>query len=634
MNRSVVISPKMLLAPRFLALVILSLISVCLLSQMAFCCGIYGDPLIRLSIIGPDGEGGIVHIWLKEETRGTNTHGLVGLVEKEITGLHDTDWRGIVYYPVVESRTYDNSTGISTTMYRYDWITTSVHNGQHQLRARVSYSYADEPQYILHQTDYIYKDVNILNLAITSVNPEGVVTWTGEESSVPVTVGLEDNDTSDPMDISVVFYDTVDKNRVGSVSLHGVTGGSHTLNWDGNGGAAAPGTYTYEVYVSQLDVNSRGEGVGDGAAYRSSFLSIMRANDDGGNPIYDAEYYGYDDKGTPEEDDDDYIYLIRYYQLRDNGNLDASEGEMWFYDPDLEKINTWNISSLECITHEANDGLHASAVGIQHALKVPVPVTMMDEGGTYRFVLHVKDDHAAYYRDHRARWAYNLNSTKFKPQAHLYDYLGVGADSTGLQYMNRHMWKDPEHKVEGYAARAMGSAANADVLKYMPKDSVWYCLGHGSPGGGAIMINGWMSAEEGTARPANVLCEQSMNKCLIAVFHSCWSSLTETDLGWGNLLQTANNIGAQCALGFSESIGIEPAGNHELDNNLPHAWSNWFFESLCWGNNRDHTARSVSQAASYAAQRIRDDCPSEYDHKYGSWETRPANSSLKVVPAR
>ncbi|MCL6630773.1 MAG: hypothetical protein K6U00_14360, partial [Armatimonadetes bacterium] len=82
-------------------------------------------------------------------------------------------------------------------------------------------------------------------------------------------------------------------------------------------------------------------------------MDILRASDNQNNPIFEAEDQGYE-KGDPEDpNDDNYIYLIRRYRLEDyvlmGESKDASEGEVWLYNPDLEKVGTWEISSLQCL---------------------------------------------------------------------------------------------------------------------------------------------------------------------------------------------------------------------------------------------------------------------------------------------
>lgn len=60
---------------------------------------------------------------------------------------------------------------------------------------------------------------------------------------------------------------------------------------------------------------------------------------------------------------------------------------MWLYNPDLESVGRWEISSLQCVNHDDQcDGLHAvyeEGHDTHHAVLVPVPVSMMDYAGMY-----------------------------------------------------------------------------------------------------------------------------------------------------------------------------------------------------------------------------------------------------------
>jgi len=189
------------------------------------------------------------------------------------------------------------------------------------------------------------------------------------------------------------------------------------FEWDGSiGGSvptayAEPGLYTYEVVATQLDSNGPDLQVQDSTCYRSSFLHLVRSQDEFLQPIYEVEFDHYDDKGTPEEEDDDFVYLVRYYSLVDEGNKNAGEGMLKLYDPDMQLVTSWNVMSLQDLA--ATNGLLAGTTAVEHRLLVPVLARMMDVGGTYRFVLHVVDDHAVDYRDHRLkRPAFDLNGRK------------------------------------------------------------------------------------------------------------------------------------------------------------------------------------------------------------------------------
>jgi len=265
------------------------------------------------------------------------------------------------------------------------------------------------------------------NLAITYCVPEGVAPWKGEEgTTVPITVNLEDNDPNDAMTLTLTLYATNADNRgpwtgVRTMIQENVTGTQYTFYWDGKNNSGAyvePWTYTFEVDITQTDINYNENPalqVADSTEYRSKYLDILRSRDAFNNPIYEAEYAGYDEGDPNDPNDDSYLYYIRFYDLKDTLDVDASEGELWLYDPDLEQIYTWDVASLECLieghtAHDHHDGLHANSTGIMHELLVPVPVSLMQYAGDYRFVLHIKDDHLDKYRDHRKRWARDLNA--------------------------------------------------------------------------------------------------------------------------------------------------------------------------------------------------------------------------------
>jgi hypothetical protein len=320
------------------------------------------------------------------------------------------------HIPCLESSSYDSGTGITTDIYRFDWDTTPSHNGNHILYAFGYFSIL--PTATVSTEDY--GGTTVTNLAITSCVPEGVAPWKGEEgTTVPIQVNIEDNDTSDPMTLTLTLYATNADNRgpwtgVRTMTANNVTGSSYTFYWDGkddNGAYVEPWTYTFEVDITQTDINYNENPalqVADDTEYRSRYLHILRSRDAFNNPIYEAEYAGYDEGDPNDPNDDSYLYYIRFYDLKDILDVDASEGELWLYDTTFNIIRTWDVASLECLAsgHSGGDGLDASSTGITHDLLVPVPIN----DDAFIFVLHIKDDHPYKYRDHRERWALNLNS--------------------------------------------------------------------------------------------------------------------------------------------------------------------------------------------------------------------------------
>jgi len=94
-----------------------------------------------------------------------------------------------------------------------------------------------------------------------------------------------------------------------------------SMTWDGtiDGGMpwmpsfAEKGVYAYDlmVRVQQIVPN-----LFDPDWKASRNMTIERAVDANGQQIFDAEYYGYDDKGTETIEDDDHLYFIRWYVLK------------------------------------------------------------------------------------------------------------------------------------------------------------------------------------------------------------------------------------------------------------------------------------------------------------------------------
>jgi len=64
---------------------------------------------------------------------------------------------------------------------------------------------------------------------------------------------------------------------------------------------------------------------------------------------------------------------------------------------------------LVCVVHGWNDGLGANPDGEVHGVIIPVPVSLMEKAGTYRFVLHFYDDYADSYRNHQVKVALEVN---------------------------------------------------------------------------------------------------------------------------------------------------------------------------------------------------------------------------------
>jgi hypothetical protein len=134
---------------------------------------------------------------------------------------------------------------------------------------------------------------------------------------------------------------------------------------------APAGLYTFDVEVIANPY--------DRDAVRSQALSV--------DSIIGRLYY--DDKGTEDESDDE-EFLVVEYVLKSDRN--ASSGEIWLYDPDLNRIGRWDIY-----------GLTASPTGIQHTIFIPISLSLFTKEGIYWIVLFFKDNHIDRYRNHKVK---------------------------------------------------------------------------------------------------------------------------------------------------------------------------------------------------------------------------------------
>ena len=160
-----------------------------------------------------------------------------------------------------------------------------------------------------------------------------------------------------------------------------------TWEWTRDGKLGAGSTAPHGIYLYRLSAYVYGSAPPDRDSNRSDFLHIEHARDQSGEPILEAEYWGYDEHGTPDDEtDDEHLYFVRWYLLKDTRY--ASRGEIWLFDPELQKVGTWNLAELPCVEHNNQpDGLAATAAGTQHGVLVHVPVNMMGEMGKSLFVV-------------------------------------------------------------------------------------------------------------------------------------------------------------------------------------------------------------------------------------------------------
>ena len=246
--------------------------------------------------------------------------------------------------------------------------------------------------------------INVQNLVVNSPDVGRVLRWDPEKGIADTSFSYNiECSQKKQVSVKVRIYD-MNRNLVYELTEQKICPGSYSFTWDGTvntgyyeyppdewSNIAPAGLYTFDVEVIANPY--------DRDAVRSQALTVVPG------PV---EYLGYDDGGTPDdESDDNHLYYLRWYALY--SGRDASYGEIWLYDPELDIVWSWIVPVLQCVVHENCDGLTANPNGETHGVIIPVPVSLMEKAGTYRFVLHFYDDYADSYRNHQVKVALEVN---------------------------------------------------------------------------------------------------------------------------------------------------------------------------------------------------------------------------------
>jgi len=236
------------------------------------------DP--EVTIVQPsDGTvGGTVEVHVEVKTR-CATLAALRLEAKEQTDVHPTDWVTITsrdpFVPdageVVSDERVD---GQRVVTYRFNWNTTFAHNFTHALRAVGTFS----PGEVSREAQV---EVGVKNLVILSVTPPDCFAVgpadpdTGQRDPAPpvISIAVDDNDLSQPMDLELTIRATPEPTTVvRTLSLLNRTGGEYSFQWDAkddNGADVPNGFYTFEVDVAQpADV--------DHCSYRSPSIRVIQ----------------------------------------------------------------------------------------------------------------------------------------------------------------------------------------------------------------------------------------------------------------------------------------------------------------------------------------------------------------------
>lgn len=374
------------------------------------------DNIREVAVVSPSSGrtvGGDVSIVLRIVTHNADLSGLSVRVGQE-NPAWPSNWVQFTKgeAPTPDSISTDRATELTTAVYSWEWNTRALPNGEYTLRVEAISGDASVS---------VERKFTVLDLDVSSCNPESFVLWLGEQGSTrPITVCLKDDDLSgDPVRLALKLFPTEASAesplRTFTANVASRNSRSRTLTWtfkwdgkDSRNSYVPPGVYTYEVEATQ-------DSDGDSASYRSGDfadgrsrprLAAGRARTEDGRLTDEAEFAGERDNGTPGKPDDDFLEYYVSYRLRDNEDANAIDGQLRLLDPRLKPVFRWNIADLACRAHSGrHDGLSASSRGVQHSLLVRVPKKLMPPDGTYRFVLDFLDDHAFGYREQAGRWA-------------------------------------------------------------------------------------------------------------------------------------------------------------------------------------------------------------------------------------
>ncbi|MBP6964243.1 MAG: hypothetical protein KBC96_07550 [Armatimonadetes bacterium] len=385
------------------------------------------DVVCGLTIVSPSsGEsvGGKIRVTLRVRTRKSRlTHLNVRIGEDNPTW--PGDWTEFVNgRPSNPEKERVEESGVGVKVYTWEWDTLPARNGRFVVRAEGDFELEDDGG---TKSCAVEQRFSVLNLSVASSDPKSYIVWLGEQGRTrPISVNLRDDDLrGGPVMLKLSIYPTEteqggsgDPIRVMTANVvrldSKATSMTWTFQWDGKDGRNSyvrPGVYSFEVEASQ-------QSDGDSASLRSGeaqngrprpLLSVERARTSDGQYLYEAEFAGERNNGTPGRSDDDFFEYYVPYRLSDAADVNPIEGHVRLLSPRLQQVYRWNVADLICREHRgAHDGLDADRRGIRHSVLVRVPKEFMPADGMYRFVLDFRDDHGYRYRGQVGRLALPL----------------------------------------------------------------------------------------------------------------------------------------------------------------------------------------------------------------------------------
>ena len=232
------------------------------------------------------------------------------------------------------------------------FVNLAGHNGTYQIQVTVRYVTGPIPFHYGVYEETATMTLTMSNLVLVDSREEPYFVWKPDEmTGVPFSAQLQHAQAGTCTVKVEIFRSDDNQNAVVVKEFANVSRlGTWSWTWDGrlDDGTVAPAG----VYVYRLGAYVYGSAPPDRDSNRSDYLFIERAIDENNEPMLYAEYWGYDDRETPEDEtDDEHLYFIRWYVVKDNLNTNAHRGEIWLFDPELQRIGAWDLAQLPCVGH-------------------------------------------------------------------------------------------------------------------------------------------------------------------------------------------------------------------------------------------------------------------------------------------
>jgi hypothetical protein len=462
--------------------------------------------------------------------------------------------------------------------------------------------------------------INVQNLVVTSPDVGRVLRWDPERGIADTSFSYNiECAQKKQVQVKVRIYG-MNRNLVYELTEQKICPGSYSFIWDGTvntgyyeyppdewSNIAPAGLYTFDVEVIANPY--------DRDAVRSQALTVVPG------PV---EYLGYYDGGTPDdESDDNHLYYLRWYALY--SGRDASYGEIWLYDPELERVQSWIVPVLQCVVHENCDGLTANPNGETHGVIIPVPVSLMEKAGKYLFVLHFYDDYADSYRNHQVKVTLEVKAIICVPRVD--NYIDIDGYKDYYKYFHAatvdHQKKLPDGSA--YRAKAWADADPSEAMRYVKEATIIYIYGHGQDGGGYISFNGggWYAKWRKGVKKEHAINQNDFSTVKFIAFVGCETSLTHSDDG--NLLDEVIKQGATTALGFRGRLEYN---TDDISNDPGIIWTNEFWKAAL---GKIGNPKTIKEAAQYATSVVLERLKSS--RGYNTWEIK-GEENLRLAPAK